>query len=733
MILFKLYRAEEDPEGGDPPKKKESAKVNTTPIQRRDWNDFLNYLQKEGVAGSKDLDQMDKNVAKTYIDKYKKDNPNTSVSEDLVPIVQREHEELRKGDSFAGMSPEQTRVMRKQFNDGFVAQAIAGQGMPFNSTLSRQYYPTFRKGDKDYGTDAEAYMKDFATPTKKTPSGDGIIPYPNYKDQKSRNNYLQQWNKKYGSTEGLGDTVLKVNETPRGGSDSIKNISLKTAKQYGIDPSVLYTSMMIEGGAGLFKNIDGTDTRHRKPGEFGYQGFYGDKDFPINGNESLGVPDFSNRFQDLVSGGYLPKSFAAKFRGTKNAGAYSENDFKTVEDGMQAKAALMKQSYDEVDKYAKENKIDLSKNGRDFFALADFNSGANFKKILKEYHDEGLLKDDKFLKEHPHKEKKIDPKDDVWAHVAPRIKLANALKEQKHFEDSSLSGDKSGNNFSDDGQIKGVDHGDGTKEESAKGPITFLNSYYNSQEFKDRIAHENFPFNSDALYKQQMDHIQKGIDNYKPFVTNVNSKQLGSQAATYPDHLMDNTSVRRAFRFEDDDKKPGDDVNVLLNTTQAKNIGANLDREVIPHEYTHTTRGLTEDEEEKIIALSKDPQKSLETYSNQKGLAGQIRNMRNRGSEPGEPQYDVYSDLSEQTNHDFSPNEKYADLNALRFMMWRKNIYDTRKGDMEMEDLKKAMKDPEIKDSFIMKRMLKNFNPEDIVKFNNTIALTSPQKKESGA
>lgn len=439
MIFLRLYRAEGDPEGGggDPPKKKEPTKVSTTPAQRRDWNDFLDYLQKSGVAGSKELDQLDKNALKPHLDQYRKDNPNTSVSEDLIPVVQREHEELRTGDSFAGMSPEQTRVMRKQFNDSFVSRAIAKQGMPFDSTLSRQYYPTFKKGDKDYGTDAESYMKDFATPPGKEGGGagkEGMIPYPDYKDQKSRNQYLQNWQKKYGDLQGEGDTVLKVDETPRGANESIKNVVTKAAKEYDIDPALLYSSFMKEGGSGLFKNNDGTDTRHRKPGEFGYQGFYGDKEYPINGNESFGVPDFAKRFPDLVEKGYLNKDFASKFRGTKNAGEYSENDFKSVPDGMKAKAALMKMSYDEVDKYAKDNGITLTKNAKDFFALADFNSGANFKKILKRYNEEGLLKDDKFLKEHPHKNEKIDPKDDVWAHVAPRIKMALALKEQGHFE-----------------------------------------------------------------------------------------------------------------------------------------------------------------------------------------------------------------------------------------------------------------------------------------------------------
>lgn len=447
MIFFKLYIPDPEEGGGDDPKKKKEPPKDykaTTPVQRRDWNDMLDKMQKDGLAGSKDLDQLDKNAAKDYIEKYRKDNPNTTVSSDMIPSIQHEHQQMRTGESFGGLNPDQTKVMRQQFDDNFMSRVLSSVGEPFNSALSRQYYPTFKKGDKDYGTDAEAYMKDFAAAKPKDGGGgtsgkSGIIPYPDYGNQKSRDQYLVNWSKKYGNLEGRGDTVLKVNEVPRGATEPIKAVATKAAKEYGIDPSLLYASFMEEGGSGLFKNKDGTDTRHRKPGDYGYQGFYGDKEFPINGNESLGMPNFNQVFPDLVAKGYLSNDFASRFRGKD--GEYSGNDFKTLADGLKAKAAWMKMSYDEVDKYAKEKGVTLSKNAKDFFALADFNSGGSFKKILNRYDKEGLLKDDKFLKEHPHKDEKIEEKDDVWAHVSRRLRMADALKKEKHFDDSNSDKD----------------------------------------------------------------------------------------------------------------------------------------------------------------------------------------------------------------------------------------------------------------------------------------------------
>lgn len=442
MMILKLYMAQESSGGGEAEKPLPIKKLKSLSVtERRDWNDLLDNMQSDGVGGHKDLDQTDKNVGGGYIEKYKKENPNSSVDAEMVERVKNDHQQLRTGESFAEMTPEQTRILRKQMNPEFLNRVVP-EGSAFGSAISRMYYPEFKKGDKSYGTDAEAYFKDFATKPKDGEGGgsektgspkEGIIPHPNYEDSKSRSNYLSQWAKKYGDLQGRGDTVLKVNEVPRGASGPIKEVATKAAKQYGIDPALLYSSFMEEGGSGLFKNKDGTDTRHRKPGEYGYQAFYGDKEFPINGNESLGMPNFNQVFPDLVSKGYLPKDFKEKFRGKD--GEFSGNDFKTLDDGLKAKAAWMKMSYDEVDAYAKEKGIELSKKAKDFFALADFNSGENFKKILKRYNDEGLLKDDKFLKEHPHKDEKIEEKDDVWAHVQRRLYMANNLKKEKHFED----------------------------------------------------------------------------------------------------------------------------------------------------------------------------------------------------------------------------------------------------------------------------------------------------------
>lgn len=440
MIIRILYYPEPDSGGGEEkplPKYK-----NLTATQRRDWNDMLDKMQADGVAGKKDLDQPDKKTGEAYIEKYQKDNPGTTVSKDLIPHVANEHQQMRSGESFGEMTPEQTRVLRKQLSPGFVGKTILEEGEKMNAAMSRMYYPEFKMGDKSYGTDAESYIKDFS---KYTPTEGGaekksdLIPQPNYNDTTSRANYLKAWAKKYGDLEGRGDTVLKLNEVPRGGSDTMKNISTKAAKQYGLDPALLYSSAMEEGASGLFKNKSGEDTKHRKPGEPGYEDDFGDKEYPISGGNSFGFQTFNGRFPDLVKKGLLPKDFESKFR-NKDAKiepgkVEAANDFKTVEDAMQAKAAMMKYGQSFVDDYAKEHNIKLTDKAKEYFTLAWFNGGEGAVHKMTQYEKEGYLKDDKFLKEEPKEDEANKGKsNDVYGHTIRRIKMRDALRNENLFE-----------------------------------------------------------------------------------------------------------------------------------------------------------------------------------------------------------------------------------------------------------------------------------------------------------
>jgi hypothetical protein len=279
------------------------------------------------------------------------------------------------------------------------------------------------------------------TAPKVAPTNPNLIARLNYNDPASHTAFLNSWQKLYGNLEGRGDTVLKIDQVPRTGSDTMKNISTRYGKQYGIDPALLYSSAMEEGASGLFKNQNGTDTKGRKPGDFGYQDYYGDKDYPINGGQSFGFQTFAERFPDLVKKGYLPQSFASNFRGVKAALAdqdeqHDANNFKTADAAVQAKAAMLKYHYDDVDSYAKQRKIELSPKARDFFAMAEYNGGEGTgHQMLNNYYNNGYLKDDKFLQTRPTSGAglKTTSYKDVYDHVNRRLVMQKNLKEQGLF------------------------------------------------------------------------------------------------------------------------------------------------------------------------------------------------------------------------------------------------------------------------------------------------------------
>lgn len=248
------------------------------------------------------------------------------------------------------------------------------------------------------------------------------------------------------------------------------------------------------------------------------------------------------------------------------------------------------------------------------------------------------------------------------------------------------------------------------KDPSIKGPIGFLNSYYNSNEFRNRYQDKNNePINSSTL--------NRGILNYKAQIKPFD----GSHAASVW-HM-------RELAKEGKDRAMG--ATITLDPEEAKAIGSDLLNDTLPHEYSHTTRGLTLPEEE--IFSSKNKNKVfIKKYPYKKFLSnGSVGNSLSNGIY--ENMYSNYLGIKNEASHDEQPSENYADLNALRYMLYKQEIYDTRKGPMTLEHLKKAMNDPWLKKQFSLQRLLKTFKPEDIVTLNNTIAMNDKKDKSPSA
>jgi hypothetical protein len=254
------------------------------------------------------------------------------------------------------------------------------------------------------------------------------IPLPDYKNPESRLGYAKQFTQKYGALmSGRGDTPLRINEIPGTYKDTLsaKQIALNASGSLGLDPALLYSSAMEEGMSGLYPN---------KQGEVD---FSGDEDFPVSGYQSFGLDTFSDAFPDLVKKGYLPKEFEKEFkkhveppREGDNKVAVNSAYFSNAENAFKAKAAMIRNSRDELSDYAAKNKINLSDKAKDFFTLISFNAGpGNARKMLREYNTMGVLKNDSFLQKRPSKSWAVP-----YENAIRRVQMADALREEGYFD-----------------------------------------------------------------------------------------------------------------------------------------------------------------------------------------------------------------------------------------------------------------------------------------------------------
>jgi len=434
IMNTRILYSPDDPTGGggDDPAKKPVPPKGYKPLsatQRRDWNDMLDDMQKSGIAGSKDLDQPDKNVGKSYIEKYRKEHPGTTVSEDLIPHIQYEQQAFRTGDEFPGLSKEQLGVLRKQVNPDYLKRPTADPGTPFNSTLSREYYPQFKKGDKSYGTDMASYLKDYATTPKKEESATDGTPPPTREQLKEKykdNPYLMD--------QGRYNWGSKLNTDFPISGGNVKEAVVKAAKMNGIDSALLYSSAMEEGMSGsVDEKASGKASSHYV--DWSEKNKSTAEKYPVDGFYNYGLDQFAKQAPELEKKGYLPKGFSKNFTSFPAENEKKEKitgaAFDTDANALIAKSAMLRQSKDSLEDYTKKEGIKLSDKQKDFFLLAGYNYGdEGVKKMIQSYKEKGYLNDDKFL------DTKFKPAsyEGVYKNVQARLQSAQQLKDEKQLD-----------------------------------------------------------------------------------------------------------------------------------------------------------------------------------------------------------------------------------------------------------------------------------------------------------
>lgn len=230
-----------------------------------------------------------------------------------------------------------------------------------------------------------------------------------------------------------------------------------------------------------------------------------------------------------------------------------------------------------------------------------------------------------------------------------------------------VNSDMYGGNYAD---------GDEVKKAPIYSPRDYTIAYTNSKVYKDRLA-------------------QTGGGTKPQSVDNLASTQV-TQDSNKESGAIYNNSIHSTNRLN-------------INTNQLNKLGATLD-EGYAHEWSHLARKLSSGEQNTIFNLNKSKD------------ATNLRNIYNPSIYNNKNIVQHVND--EPIYHDIMPSESKADLDALRYQMYKKGIYDTSKGNMDEATMNKALADPEIKNSFITKRLLQNFDPKSLIQMNNTIAST---------
>lgn len=384
--------------------------------QRTEWNNFLDYLGSQG-----NIDLTDPQVGVNFLNQYKKNNPNFSLTPQDISNIQYDQYQLRKGNQFGDLNNQALNYIRQGLPATYLNKSVGEVNGVINPATSKLYYPQVGT----FGTDIEGYYN--AKTGKYPPAEHSVAPLGTaaLKQKYSTNPYLME--------QGRYNWGAKLNNTFPIAGGNVKDAVVNAAKLNGIDPALLYGSAMEEGMSGA------VDPKYSGTASEAYVDWAtknSDKasQYPVDSFFSYGLDMFADQAGALEKKGYLPKGFADRFTkfSAKNEKGEPLNAaaFKTDADALIAKSAMMKQSQDQLEDFSKKSGVTLSPAQKEFFLLANYNGGEGLmKKMIQSYKDKGYLKNDKFLDVHF----KPESYGGVYKNVQARLQSAHQLKNERYF------------------------------------------------------------------------------------------------------------------------------------------------------------------------------------------------------------------------------------------------------------------------------------------------------------
>ena len=210
--------------------------------------------------------------------------------------------------------------------------------------------------------------------------------------------------------------VLARRKLPYDNLDSLE-LTRAASKQTGVNPALLLSSSFQEGMNKAIAHPDEVSEAYVNAKIGG--------DFPVDGFYNYGVDKFSDYLPKIKQ--YLPEGFDQRYKmyPAKNELGEPINTvaFRTNQDALTVKGAILRDAMNEVDTYAKEKGVVLDEDAKNYFTLARYNARPEtFKTMMNEY---AASKDkSKFIKEGQTSKK------NVHKNISPRLEnmtIANEL------------------------------------------------------------------------------------------------------------------------------------------------------------------------------------------------------------------------------------------------------------------------------------------------------------------
>lgn len=217
--------------------------------------------------------------------------------------------------------------------------------------------------------------------------------------------------------KGMLGKTLNVDRKPV--TEIINTVASKT----GLNPAFLAANAMQEG-----MNIAIQDDSNMELDEEYIdnlpEGKMGDQ-YPVNGFMYYGLDTFGDSAQMLKDKGYLDKDFDFAEYETKNEKKQKVKTgaFKTHEDALMAKAAMLKNIQDSVSKYAQDKGLKLEPKSMDYFVMSAYNGGMGNARIMMDEMLKSKAPQSEFI------QKGMTSRKGVHKNIAPRLEKMDMISD----------------------------------------------------------------------------------------------------------------------------------------------------------------------------------------------------------------------------------------------------------------------------------------------------------------